>query len=93
MESIVPRPHRLVRFACSAGETKRDSIARLGAQGQSLESWRIDQAALNSTVPFIPTAMSGWDPRPWNEREFITGDLMWYSRSPQEVGKLRQRCY
>ncbi|HZP18069.1 MAG TPA: glycoside hydrolase family 99-like domain-containing protein, partial [Terriglobales bacterium] len=36
-------------------------------------------------VPFIPTAMSGWDPRPWNEREFMTGDLMWYSRSPREV--------
>jgi len=29
--------------------------------------------------------MSGWDPRPWNETEPSTGDLMWYSRTPQDV--------
>jgi hypothetical protein len=56
-------------------------FSTLAATGQ----WTWDQAALNSTVPFIPTAMSGWDPRPWDEREFTTGDLMWYSRTPQEV--------
>lgn len=28
---------------------------------------------------------SGWDPRPWNENEPTTGDLMWYIRSPEEV--------
>ena len=47
--------------------------------------WIWGQGALKSPVPFIPVSMSGWDPRPWNEREFITNDLMWFSRSPQEV--------
>lgn len=47
--------------------------------------WTWDQARLHSPLPFIPTAMSGWDPRPWNEREPITGALMWYSRTPQDV--------
>jgi hypothetical protein len=46
--------------------------------------WTWDQAALISPLPFIPTAMDGWDPRPWDERA-STGELMWYSRSPQEV--------
>jgi len=36
-------------------------------------------------LPFIPTAMAGWDPRPWNETEPNTGDLMWYSQTPQDV--------
>jgi hypothetical protein len=44
-----------------------------------------NEAVLNSSLPFIPTAMSDWDPRPWNETEPMTGDLMWYSRSPQEL--------
>jgi len=47
--------------------------------------WTWDQAAQSSPLPFIPTAMSGWDPRPWNEVEPNTGDLMWYTRSPAEV--------
>ena len=46
--------------------------------------WTWDEAALNSPLPFLPTAMDGWDPRPWDERA-STGELMWYSRSPQEV--------
>jgi hypothetical protein len=29
--------------------------------------------------------MDGWDPRPWNEREALTQDLMWFSRTPQDV--------
>jgi hypothetical protein len=45
--------------------------------------WR--QGTLQSPVPFIPVSMTGWDPRPWDEREFFTNDLMWFSRSPQEV--------
>src|SRR5208283_299741 len=44
-----------------------------------------DQAQLHCPVPFIPTAMPGWDPRPWNETEPITGDLLWYARTPQDV--------
>jgi hypothetical protein len=47
--------------------------------------WTWDQARLHCPVPFIPTAMAGWDPRPWDEPEPTTGDLMWYSRTPQDV--------
>ncbi len=47
--------------------------------------WTWNQAQLHCPVPFIPTAMSGWDPRPWNETEPNTGDLLWYSRTPQDV--------
>jgi hypothetical protein len=47
--------------------------------------WTWDQARLHCTLPFIPTAMTGWDPRPWNEPEPTTGDLLWYSRTPQDV--------
>ena len=56
-------------------------FSSLSAAGQ----WTWDEAALHSALPFIPTAMTGWDPRPWNETEPTTGDLMWYSRTPQEV--------
>jgi len=47
--------------------------------------WTWNQAQLHSPVPFIPTAMAGWDPRPINETEPNTGDLMWYARSPQDA--------
>ena len=47
--------------------------------------WMWNEATLSSPLPFIPTAMTGWDPRPWNEAEPITGDLMWYTRTPQDV--------
>ncbi len=47
--------------------------------------WIWSQGALKSPVPFIPVSGTGWDPRPWDEREFLTNDLMWFSRSPQEV--------
>jgi hypothetical protein len=47
--------------------------------------WTWNEATLSSPLPFIPTAMAGWDPRPWNETESATGDLMWYSRTPQDV--------
>ncbi len=47
--------------------------------------WTWDQAQAHCPVPFIPTAMAGWDPRPWNETEPNTGDLVWYSRTPQDV--------
>lgn len=52
--------------------------------------WTWDEADLYSTLPFIPSAMSGWDPRPWNETESATGDLMWYDRSPQGVASFVQ---
>jgi hypothetical protein len=52
--------------------------------------WTWDQAQLHSSLPFIPTAMDGWDPRPWDERQSTTGDLMWYSRTPQEVATFVQ---
>jgi len=29
--------------------------------------------------------MHGWDPRPSNETEPSTGDLLWYSRTPDDV--------
>jgi hypothetical protein len=47
--------------------------------------WIWSQGVLKSSVPFISVSMTGWDPRPWDEREFLTNDLMWFSRSPQEV--------
>jgi hypothetical protein len=47
--------------------------------------WIWGQGTLKSPVPFIPISMTGWDPRPWDEREFFTNDLMWFSRSPQDV--------
>jgi hypothetical protein len=47
--------------------------------------WIWTQAVSKSPLPFIPVAMTGWDPRPWNERESPTNDLMWFSRSPQDV--------
>jgi len=47
--------------------------------------WIWGQGTLKSPVPFIPVSMTGWDPRPWDEREFFTNDLMWFSRSPQDV--------
>jgi hypothetical protein len=50
--------------------------------------WTWNEAVLYSSLPFIPTAMTGWDPRPWNETEPTTGDLMWYSRTPPEVATL-----
>jgi hypothetical protein len=52
--------------------------------------WTWDEATLSSPLPFIPTAMAGWDPRPWNEMESSTGDLMWYSRTPQDVAAFTQ---
>ena len=52
--------------------------------------WVWNEALLGSPLPFIPTAMTGWDPRPWNEVESITGDLMWYSRTPQDVAAFGQ---
>jgi len=47
--------------------------------------WIWSQGVSKSPVPFIPVSMTGWDPRPWNEREFFTNDLMWFSRTPQDV--------
>jgi hypothetical protein len=41
--------------------------------------WVWGQAALNSALPFIPTAMAGWDARPWYEPP------VWFRRSPREV--------
>lgn len=56
-------------------------FSSLSSAGKSIWS----QGALKSPVPFIPVAVTGWDPRPWNEREYFTNDLVWYSRSPQDV--------
>jgi Glycosyltransferase WbsX len=47
--------------------------------------WTWNQAEDFGSLAFIPTAMAGWDPRPWDEVEPNTGDLMWYSRTPAEV--------
>jgi hypothetical protein len=52
--------------------------------------WTWSEATPGSPLPFIPTAMAGWDPRPWNETESVTGDLMWYSRTPQDVSTFVQ---
>ena len=41
--------------------------------------WIWGQAALKSALPFIPTAMAGWDARPWYEPP------AWFRRSPRVV--------
>ena len=61
-------------------------FSTLAAAGE----WTWNEASLSSPLPFIPTAMAGWDPRPWNETESQTGDLMWYSRTPQDVAAFAQ---
>jgi hypothetical protein len=45
-----------------------------------------DRFAQASPVPYIPSAMDGWDPRPWGERPY--GRLFWFRRTPEEVGGL-----
>jgi Glycosyltransferase WbsX len=40
--------------------------------------------------PFIPDVMTGWDPRPWQEK--VAGQLWWYQRSPAQVGSFVQRA-
>jgi hypothetical protein len=52
--------------------------------------WSWDQARLHCPIPFVPTAMAGWDPRPPNQPEPVTGKLLWYGRSAQEVAALLQ---
>jgi len=52
--------------------------------------WTWSEAVSYSGLPFLPTAMAGWDPRPWNEAEGATGDLMWYSRTPPDVASFVQ---
>jgi hypothetical protein len=47
--------------------------------------WTWSQGAVKSPVPFIPVSMTGWDPRPWDERESGTNYLVWFNRSPQDV--------
>ena len=49
-----------------------------------------NEATLSGALPFIPTVMAGWDPRPWNETQPITKDLMWYDRTPQDVATFLQ---
>ncbi|MGA9528843.1 MAG: glycoside hydrolase family 99-like domain-containing protein [Terriglobales bacterium] len=50
--------------------------------------WTWNEAEHDSSIPFVPTSMAGWDPRPWHEVEPVTGDLMWYARTPPEVAAL-----
>jgi Glycosyltransferase WbsX len=37
-------------------------------------------------LPLIPSATSGWDPRPW--REYQAGHLFWFDRTPARVAAL-----
>ncbi|MBV8489955.1 MAG: SMP-30/gluconolactonase/LRE family protein [Candidatus Eremiobacteraeota bacterium] len=48
-------------------------------------SWIWTQSVSQNRLPTIPVAMTGWDPRPWNEREAISRDMMVYDRSPRAV--------
>jgi hypothetical protein len=43
-----------------------------------------EQFAQKSPVPYVPSVMDGWDPRPWNERPY--GHLFWLDRTPKAVG-------
>jgi hypothetical protein len=55
-------------------------FSSLASAGQ----WIWSQCSLKCPFPYIPVAMDGWDPRPWNERA-PNGDLVWFSRTPQDV--------
>jgi hypothetical protein len=55
-------------------------FSSLAAAGQ----WITSECALKCPLPYVPVAMTGWDPRPWNESA-PNGDLVWFSRTPQEV--------
>jgi len=48
--------------------------------------WR--QVREKSPLPFVPVAMSGWDPRPIFPDDFAAGRLTWFRRSPEEVADL-----
>jgi hypothetical protein len=41
--------------------------------------------AQKSPFPYIPSVMTGWDPRPWDE-EFFGTTLEWFTRTPDGVG-------
>lgn len=41
--------------------------------------------AQKSPFPYIPSVMTGWDPRPWDE-EFFGTTLEWFTRTPVGVG-------
>jgi hypothetical protein len=47
--------------------------------------WIWGQMRAKSPLPFVPVAMSGWDPRPIQPAALAEGRLMWFRRSPQEV--------
>jgi hypothetical protein len=55
--------------------TGQQSFSLISEAGQ----WIWSQAVTSSPLPFLPVAMDGWDPRPWNEGN------VWFSRSPQDV--------
>ena len=55
--------------------TGQQSFSLVSEAGQ----WIWSQAAISSPLPFLPVAMDGWDPRPWNEGN------VWFSRDPQGV--------
>lgn len=55
--------------------TGQQSFSLVSEAGQ----WIWSQAAGSSPLPFLPVAMDGWDPRPWNEGN------VWFSRSPNDV--------
>jgi len=58
-------------FGTAAGQQSFSLVSEAG-------QWIWSQAASNSPLPFVPVAMDGWDPRPWNGGQ-------WFSRSPQDV--------
>ena len=63
-------------YTWSFGDVRGEQpFSMLAEAGQ----WIWGQAALKSALPFIPTAMAGWDARPWYEPP------VWFRRSPGEV--------
>jgi hypothetical protein len=49
--------------------------------------WVWSQMARKGALPFIPVAMSGWDPRPIYPVELAEGRLMWFRRTPEDVAE------
>lgn len=59
----------------AAGDNAQRPFSTLSKTGQ----WMWEQANQKSPLPFLPTAMDGWDARPWGEGGG------WYERTPQDV--------
>ncbi len=52
----------------------------------SVSVWAL--AARRSPISYVPVAMGGWDPRPWQEAIGGGGPVIWFPRTPAQFGSL-----